>query len=97
MKCITCEENYKGDFVKDFVDGICLPCRANFEYDKECLLDEEELKKYNKSNNKSFEDINQFCNACRDRVVIAEELKHFPRLLSYYEDMRRIEYELENM
>lgn len=94
MKCKTCNNDYDSSFDEDFIDGECLPCSSQKEFDKYCADEAKEFNKYNKKYNTDFDD-DSFYNACYREEIDLTTLKGFPKIRSIAEYADRIKKEIE--
>lgn len=93
--CLRCHENYPQELDDDFIDGVCLPCRATVEHDEWCKKEEAQLRKYNKNYGTDYQDADCFFIACEGGEVDRGTLKRFPMLRSLYEYAEQIKKEIE--
>jgi hypothetical protein len=101
MECKECKETYGSGFDEDFVNGVCLPCRAQKEHDEYVLKEAKELERFNKKNRTDYDD-NSFYYACDAGEIVFSQLKGFPKLkdvwnysdrrkkeIAYYDELRK--------
>ncbi|EKO77710.1 hypothetical protein LEP1GSC068_2952 [Leptospira sp. Fiocruz LV3954] len=84
MQCRVCEEEYTDGFDNDFIDGECLPCRANRECDEYEKAEAEELKLFNKMHDTDFTE-QDFYFACYYKKIKLKTLGEFPKLQDVYQ------------
>jgi len=90
--CLRCSEWFEEKFVKDFIDGICLPCQSQLFIENEDRLDLECLAKYNKKHKTSYT-IDSFWEAAQNGEIEKSSCKGFPRMREIVEWFEMIEAE----
>ncbi|AJR16712.1 hypothetical protein LIL_50046 (plasmid) [Leptospira interrogans serovar Linhai str. 56609] len=73
MTCKVCKVKYSREYYVDFVNGECMPCRSQREFDEYCEKEESELKRYNEMNGTNYNSQSFFCD-CYDNKIDSSTL-----------------------
>lgn len=94
MKCKICHDDYGQEFDDDFVNGECLPCRSQIEFDAYCVAEAKEINRYNKKYSTNYDD-NSFFYACDAEKIDISTLKGFPKMRDIKNYSDRIKAEID--
>jgi len=83
MECKNCKENYGPQLDEDFVNGECLPCRSQREFEEEEAKEKEQMERWNRKFNKTLS-LDDFCYECPDDID-RDDLKGFPKLMEIWD------------